>query len=188
MTESELQPWEVLSRRELLDARPWLRVWADDIKLPDGRVVEGYYRLEMPDYVMIVATTDDGSVVMQRQYKHGAGSIGINLPAGYLDPGEDALQAAQRELQEETGYAAEGWRFLGSFVNDGNRGGGTAHIFLARGAHRVAEPNSGDLEEMQIGLMPLDDLAQAALSGNIPLLSTAAAIGLAIVGSDEGIG
>lgn len=175
-----LSPWEMLARRELLDGRPWLRVWAEDVRLPDGRVIEDFYTIEMPDYVVVIALTPDARVVIERNYKHGPRRVCLNLPAGYLDAGEDPHAAAQRELLEETGYVAEEWRPLGSFANDGNRGCGRGHFFLARGARQAAAPDSVDLEEMEIGLLPLDELAQAAFRGDVGILSIAAAIGLAV--------
>ena len=188
MSEAALEPWATLTRREIADGRPWLRLWAEDVQLPDGRVVEGFYTLDMPDYVVVVALTPAEQVVVERNYKHGPRRVCLNLPAGYLEPGEEPLAAARRELLEETGYVAEEWVLLGSFVNDGNRGGGTGFLFLARHARRVAEPNAGDLEEMVIGLMPLDELTQAAHRGEVAVLSIAAAIGLAIAARSRGAG
>lgn len=172
-------PWETLARREVLDRRPWLRVWSEDVLLPDGRVIEDFSTIEMPDYAMVVALTDDGLVVAERNYKHGPRRVGLHLPAGYLEPGEDPLAAARRELLEETGYAAERWATLGSFAIDGNRGGGTGHFFLAHGARLVAPPDAGDPEEIAVELLPLDALLAATRNGEINVLSVAAAIGLA---------
>ncbi len=181
MSEPLARPWEVLRRREIADARPWLRLWAEDLRLPDGRTVEGFYTIEAPDYAVIVALTPDGRVVVERNYKHGPRRVCLNLPAGYLEPGEAPLAAARRELREETGYAADEWTPLGQFAESGNRGAGTAHLFLARGARRVAEPDAGDLEALEIGLMPFDDLLDAVREGDVAVLSIAAAIGLAAV-------
>jgi ADP-ribose pyrophosphatase len=103
----------------------------------------------------------------------------VNLPAGYLEPDEDPLEAAKRELLEETGYVAEYWSFLGAFCADGNRGCGRAHIYLATGARRVAEPDSGDLEEMVIDLMAMSELFDAIRRGETPVLGIVAALGLA---------
>lgn len=187
MDEPRLQPWETLARRELLDGRPWLRVWGEDVRLPDGRVVEGFSTIEAPDYVVVVALTPDERVVIERNYKHGPRRVCLNLPAGYIEPGEEPLSAARRELLEETGYAAEEWLPLGGFANDGNRGFGVGHFFLARRARQVAAPDAGDLEELAIGLLPLDELARAALAGEVGVLSIVAAIGLVVV-AHRGVG
>lgn len=185
MDEQQLRPWQTVARRELLDGRPWLRVWAEDVALPQGGTIAGFYTAEMPDYVMVVALTPDDRVVIVRSYKHGPRRVSISLPAGYLEAGEDPLGAAQRELLEETGYRAERWHPLGSFVNDGNRGGGSGHLFLARDARQVAAPQSGDHEEMQIDLLTLAELTRALQTGEVAMLSVAAAIGLALMWNDE---
>ena len=180
MSERSLRPWRIVARRELLDGSPWLRVWAEDVRLPDGVSVEGFYTVEMPDYVVVVALTPDEQAIVEHSYKHGPRRVSISLPAGYVAVGEAPLAAAQRELAEETGYGAESWHPLGSFANDGNRGCGRGHFYLARGARRISEPGSGDHEEIVVGLMGLEELAQAALAGDVAVLSTAAAIGLAV--------
>ena len=176
-----LRPWQVLARRLVADRWPWMRLWAEDILLPDGRVVEDFSIVEMRDHAVVVAVTPDGRIVAERNYKHGPRRVCLGLPAGYIEPGEDPLLAAQRELREETGYAAASWEHLGSFTEDGNRDCGTAHLYLAREARRVAEPDAGDLEEIEIVLFALPDLLAAAHRGDLAVLSSAAALALAAV-------
>lgn len=180
--------WQTLARREVADCRPWVRLWAEDVRLPDGRVIADFAAIDLPDYVVVVALAADGRVVVERNYKHGPRRVCLNLPAGYLDPGEEPLAAARRELLEETGYAADEWAYLGSFANDGNRGCGRGHFYLARGARRVAEPDAGDLEEIAVDLLPLDALARATRDGEVAVLSIAAAIGLAALAVGDGRG
>jgi ADP-ribose pyrophosphatase len=177
--------WETTARREVLDRRPWLRVWSEDVRLPDGRVIADFSTIEMPDFVMVVALTEEGLVVAERNYKHGPRRVGLHLPAGYVEPGEDPLLAAQRELLEETDYAAAEWTPLGTFVNDGNRGSGSGFYFLARGAREAATPDAGDLEEIEVVLLPLATLLAATRTGEVAVLSTAAALGLAKASLDS---
>jgi ADP-ribose pyrophosphatase len=182
------EPWTTRSRTELYDARPWLRLYGDDVELPDGRAVHEFYSIDMPDHAIIVALTDENRVVVERNYKHGPRRVCINLPAGYIEPDEDPLDAARRELLEETGYVADEWSSLGAFVEDGNRGCGQAHIYLAQGARQVADPASGDLEEMVIDLLTLPELFQATRRGETPVLGIVAALGLAMEALSRGSG
>ncbi|MGI8687927.1 MAG: NUDIX hydrolase [Thermomicrobiales bacterium] len=179
------QEWVVLRRHELADRRPWLRLWSEDVQLPDGRIVEGFTQLEMPDVAVIVALTPDNRVIVEWNYKHGPRRVCLNLPAGYLEAGEEPLAAARRELLEETGYAADEWVPLGQFANDGNRGAGTSFLFLARGARQIAQPDAGDLEELAIALMPMDELSDAVRNGEVAILTIAAAIGLAVIAHNQ---
>ncbi|MFN2520129.1 MAG: NUDIX hydrolase [Candidatus Limnocylindria bacterium] len=173
------RPWKTLSRRTLLERRPWVVAGDERVQLPDGRVVEDFNWVRLRDYAVVVALTDGGDVVIERSYKHGAGRVALSLPAGYLEENEDPESTARRELLEETGHAAASWTSLGRFVVDGNTGCGEMHAFLARGASRVAEPASGDLEEIVVELMPLSRLVRALARGEVAQLGTAAAIGLA---------
>lgn len=149
------------------------------MQLPNGQVIPDWIHVELPAYAMVVAIRRDLQALTIRSYKHGDGQVSRRLPAGYLEPGEEPIAAARRALLEETGYTAADWTHLGSFTVDGNRGCGTAHLFLATGAERVADADSGDLEEIIIEPVRLGDLSDAVRTGQITALSTAAAICLA---------
>jgi ADP-ribose pyrophosphatase len=173
------KPWKTLRRRLLLDRSPWLRVLADDVELPNGRRVEGYLRLEMRDHVVAVPLTTQGEVVLLRSYKRGPDAIDLQPPAGMIEPGEPPQAAAERELREETGYAASAWTHLGKFVLGGNLGAGWAHLFLAHGCRAIAEPASGDLEDQEIVLLPIEDARSQWRGGEFRQLGSVAALGLA---------
>lgn len=179
MKQDRLEPWKILKNQELLVAEPWIKLSAQQVLLPDGRVVDNYYQIRLPEFAMIFARTLDGRVIMERQYKHGVGRVSLMLPAGILNEGEDPLSAAKRELLEETGYVSNDWQRLGCFVPNLNYGCGKAHLFMVRNAEPVATPDSGDLEEMEILLMTPEDVVDAVLSGEVVSLSTAATIALA---------
>src|SRR5512136_717623 len=133
--------WQVLRSKELLDRRPWLQVIEQDVQLANGRILEGYLLAQTREYAMTFALTDDGRVPLVQQYKHGAGKLFYDLPAGYLDANEEPLAAARRELLEETGYVSDDWQHLGGGVLDTNRSDARAYMFLARSAHQVSPPH-----------------------------------------------
>ncbi len=99
-------------RREELLAGNFLKVVRDTVRLPDGGSGTREY-VRHPGAVAIVGLTDDGQVVLERQWRHPVGRVMIELPAGKLDAGEDQLACAQRELLEETGYTAREWALAG---------------------------------------------------------------------------
>lgn len=172
--------WKVLHQRVLVERPPWLRLIEQRVQLDDGRVIDGYLLIEAPAYVAIFGVREDGLIVAVEEYRHGLGRTTLKLPAGYLEPDEPPLLAAQRELLEETGYAAAAWRFLGAFHNDGNRGMSRGHYFLATGLRQVAAPRAGDLAAVRPLLLTAAELRQALRDGRVGESSAAAAMFLGL--------
>ncbi|NDJ77775.1 MAG: NUDIX hydrolase [Chloroflexi bacterium] len=175
-----MQTWRVLNRTVLLDASPWLRVSCEHVHLPNGHEIPDFYRVEMPEWAQVFAVDEHQRVMMIEQYKHGPGVMSLELPAGYLDAGEDPATAARRELLEETGLEASAWRYLGRYFVDGNRGCGTAHIFLALGARQVIAPQREASELIEQHWLTLVEVRTAWLGGRITNLGTLGAVGLAL--------
>jgi ADP-ribose pyrophosphatase len=172
------KPWTVTNSEVLHDGQPWLRLHGETVRLPDGREVAPYFRIDMRDFAIVHATTGTGDVLVLNLYRHGPRRIELALPGGLIDDGEEPLTAAQRELMEETGYRATNWRTLGSYVMNSNYGCGRCHVFMASEAEQVAEPDSGDLEDAQLLLMPHDDLLGAVGTGRVGVMGHAAAIAM----------
>ena len=95
--------WRVRSSSYVVDS-PYMRLRADELELPDGTIVSNYYVRESFGFVTILALTTDRQVILVRQYRYGADSIHLELPAGMLIEGEAPQECALRELAEETGY------------------------------------------------------------------------------------
>jgi ADP-ribose pyrophosphatase len=172
---------KVEARRLLLDRPPWFEVYQESVRVPGGRLVEDFYTIAIPDYVVVAGFDDKGNVLAERHYRHGPQAVTWALPSGYVDPGEEPLQAARRELREETGYEAESWNSLGRFVVDGNRGCGWANLFVARGLNRVSAPDGSDLASVEVRLIPYQQLISSLMEGGIVELASAAALALAAI-------
>ena len=174
-----IKPWRTLERRVLVDRKPWFKVGEETVELPDGRVVDDFGFIDMVDFAVIVPITADGETILIRSYKHGIRAVSLSLPAGGFHSGEAPLIGAQRELREETGYEADRWEPLGRFVIDPNYGCGAMHAFIAHGAHQVTDPNSGDLEEQELVVLPFPEAVARLRGGEILHLGSAAALSLA---------
>lgn len=174
-------PWEVLERRLLLRTARGIEVAVETVRLPDGRIVDDYEQITVGDSASVFAETTDDRVVILQLYCHGARRSCIGLPGGRVDPSEAPLATAQRELLEETGYTASGWRLLGSFTRNGNQGGGVDHLFHATGAHQVAAPDPGDLEQITVTVLGRDELATALRDNSIAVSAHALGVALGLL-------
>jgi ADP-ribose pyrophosphatase len=175
----ELEPWRVINSEVLLDKPPWLRVVRERVELPNGVIIDDYLLAPGRDYAMVVAIDDDDGVLLVRQYKHGLGRVITEFPAGYLDGDEEPLQAAKRELMEETGVAAETWTALGSFCLSPNRGGTAAHFFLARGLTHERDPRLDATEDLVTFIARRAAIDDMLTNGELPTVACAAIWGLA---------
>jgi ADP-ribose pyrophosphatase len=175
-----MQPWKTCSRKTVLNYGKFLVVENHTIELPDGRVLADWPWLITPDYVNVAAVTSENQFLCFRQTKYAVEGTSLAPVGGYLDPGEEPLAAAQRELWEETGYASPDWLNLGRYAVDGNRGAGTAHLFLARQARWVAEIEADDLEEQQLLRLSRAEIETALAAGEFKVLAWAAVMALAL--------
>jgi ADP-ribose pyrophosphatase len=180
-----MEPWKTLGSRLLLDRSPWLKVHADDVQLPDGRMVKDYLRLETPDFVVIVPQDGSGRIGLIRSYKRGPDQIDLQPPAGMVEPGEAPEDAARRELLEELGCRPGGWQALGRYVLAGNMRGGYAYVYLATDCVAVAPPDSGDLEEQEAVWLDRPEIERIWRSGQLAQLGSVAALGLAFARLDR---
>jgi 8-oxo-dGTP pyrophosphatase MutT (NUDIX family) len=181
-----VQPWTTRSRTTILDRRPWLRVESHVVELPDGRVIDDWPWVESREFANVAAVTEEGLFLLFRQTKYAVEGPTLGPVGGYLEPGEDPLDAARRELLEETGYEATEWTSLGRYAVDGNRGCGIGHLYLARGARRVADPIADDLEEQELLTLTREDVEAALLRGELEVMSWATVVALALVALSQG--
>ncbi|PWC40619.1 NUDIX hydrolase [Azospirillum sp. TSO35-2] len=176
------RPWSVVDSRDLLDADPFLKVRVETVELPDGRRIDDYYQFDQPSFACIFAETADGRIVTYRQYRHGPRKVGLVFPGGHLSPGEEPLDAAKRELLEETGMEAERWTDLGAYMVNANQGGAWSHMFHATGCRRVADlvsaPVSDDLEDTEILFLTRAELLAAIGRGEMHLLTQIALVSM----------
>ena len=149
--------WKVL-RTEYLIKRPWLTARRDDVELPDGRTIPEYYVLEYPDWVNVIAITKDDQFVMERQYRHALGCTCFELPCGVIEEGETPIEAAKRELEEETGYSGGEWTKLMELSANPSTMNNLAHCFLATGVEKVSEQHLDPTEDLSVHLLTREEV------------------------------
>ena len=160
-----MKPWKLLKTEYLVDA-PWLKVAKETCELPNGKVIDDFYTLWQPDWVLILARTAEGKWVMTEQYRHGSQTIELEFPAGIINRGETPEQAALRELQEECGYRIDSSttpialcapgsaqndtvRFIGTFPVNPDRHRGKFHIVFIDGVVKAGETHFDSTEDIE---------------------------------------
>ncbi len=177
MSQQDMARWKVRRQRLVVDRPPWLRLWEQEVELPNGYVIEHYLWGEEPDVAMAFVVTEDEHVLFVEQYKHGPGQPMLDLPAGYLDAEDPTpLDGMKRELAEETGHVSNSWRFLSSLLRDPNRSATRTHFFLALDAFRDGQPHLDPTEEIRVHRVPLVDVPTLLDEGCIGSLMSVAGI------------
>jgi len=145
--------WKVLSSKHIL-SKPWMTVRADEVQLPNGHVIPEYYVFEYPDWVNVIAITEDNKFVLVRQYRHGIGRVLYEIPAGVVEKSDASpLAGAQRELLEETGFGGGEWAELMQVSGNAAAYNNLTHCFLARGVKRIAQPHLDAGEDLTFELV-----------------------------------
>jgi 8-oxo-dGTP pyrophosphatase MutT (NUDIX family) len=157
--------WRVAGSR-LIHADRWIRLRADHCITPEGAVLDPYYVLEYADWVHVVAVTDDDRLVVNHQYRHGAGCVHLELPGGVMDAADAGpVEAGLRELREETGFAARGFRHITSLSPNSATHTNRIHIVLAEGAYADGVQSLDAGEEIAVELLPLAEIPALIGSG-----------------------
>jgi 8-oxo-dGTP pyrophosphatase MutT (NUDIX family) len=174
------QRWRVIDKRLVADRSPYARVYDLDLQLPEGKTITNWLQVDLPPFVTAFVVTAEGRIPFVRQYRQAVGDWLLELPAGHVDDGEGFEAAVARETLEETGYRADKWESLGRYVMDANRDCGWCHAFLGRGAVLAAPPDPGDLGEMTVHLLSIDEVREKWRAGYFVSAPTALVLGLAL--------
>lgn len=149
--------WKILEST-YISRRPWMTARLDKVQLPDGRINPEYWVLEFPDWVNVIVITKDGDMVMVRQYRHALGITEYELCAGVMEEGETPLEAAKRELLEETGFGGGEWTEYMTICANPSNHTNLARTFLATGVERIADQHLDDTEELTTHLLSQEEV------------------------------
>ena len=176
-----ITPWKLLKSALVFD-HPWYKLRQDTVALPDGQIIDDYFVSVRPDVALIFPVTPEDDVIFVRQYKHGVGSILLELPGGTFDPTQETAEAAaQRELQEETGYVAQHFTRLATVYESPTKD--TTRIYLFRAEPVIVQGSQklDDTEAIDVVKVPKSAIPAMIQSGQICVAGTIALCFLAQV-------
>lgn len=152
--------WKILSSKYLFEDL-WFKVRKDVCETPKGKIIDPYYVYEFPTWVTALPITEDGKVVMERQYRHAIGETCIEIPGGCVDATDKSLQDAMaRELREETGYTFSSFDYLGKTSSNPSTNNNFMHMFLARGGKKTSDQQLDHNEEIEVELHTIEEVKQ----------------------------
>lgn len=177
---SSIQPWKTINSQLVFD-NPWCRVRQDEVELPNGVLIDDYFVNVRPDIVLVLAVTQNREIVFVCQYRHGVSKILLELPGGSLDSQtENTLTAAARELEEETGYVAEQMVQLATLYDNPVKDTNTIYLIVAEPAYPSGRQQLDVTEDVEIVLIPVEDVLERISTGEICVCGTIAALFLGL--------
>lgn len=163
----ENRPWKVLKSENILSLGVWLNVRQETVELPSGKQIPTWFVLEFPDWINVIAITKDGQFVMEDQYRHGLGVTNLEICAGVIDPGETPLEAAKRELSEETGFGGGKWELFMKLSPNPTNHNNISWTFLATDVEPIERPHQEATEDIHVHLLSRDELETVLKRGDI---------------------
>lgn len=160
MVEERDLRWKKIHSKTLFSEN-WLNIRVDTCEKPDGKIITPYYVYDFPDWVCAFAITEEGQVILERQYRHALQHTGLELPGGCVDPGDTSRQEAiARELLEETGYVFKQFEEIGTISANPSTNSNLMYMFLATGGKKMQEPTPDPGEDIELKLVTINELMQ----------------------------
>ena len=173
------RPWTLLGQRELVRA-PIFRLVEQRVQAPHTGEAHDFYVLETNDWVNVLAFTENDEIVCVRQYRHGVARVTLEIPGGVMDPGEDPVTSAMRELLEETGFGGgEAPLLIGSVDSNPAILNNRTHTVLVRGVVKRSDTLAlDDTEDIEVVVVPWADVPRLVREGTFSHALAVAALAL----------
>ncbi len=176
-SDADALSWEEVSTEHII-RNEWIDFRRCAFRFPDGTVFEPYYNYSRKDYVVIVASDTEGKYLCVRQYRQGIKQVTTEFPAGGIERrdgreyggmdglmAEDGIEAAKRELLEETGYASDEWEHLLTIPSNATIADNYAHLYVAKNCKKVSEQNLDSTEFIRVVSLSADEIEKLITEG-----------------------
>lgn len=159
------RPWKVLTSKVLQFNPPWLNLRQETVELPGGVQIPTWYLNDFPDWISVIAITKDGHFVLESQYRHGVKDTFYELCGGVIDEGETPLEAAKRELLEETGFGGGEWTYYMKLSPNPTNHTNYQHTFLAIGVDKSHDVQQEKTEDIDTYLFTKEEVLEILQNG-----------------------
>jgi 8-oxo-dGTP pyrophosphatase MutT (NUDIX family) len=153
------QRWKKITSKKVFEDR-WFKARADACQFPDGRIIDPYYVVELPNWANAVVVTPNNEIVLVKQYRYPVDAVTLELPGGVINEGEDPMVAALRETQEETGYSSDQIQLICKTAPNPAINDNTAYFYLIENAVPTAHTNPDFFEDIEVVLYSKNDFIQ----------------------------
>lgn len=161
-----IKKWNVVSSKQL-ESNKIFSVRKDTSVSPITGNEHDFFVVEAPDWINVVAITEHDEVILIEQYRHGIQSVTVEIPGGMVDPGEEPLQTAKRELLEETGYAGNNWVSIGEVFPNPAMQNNKCYTFLTTNCKKVGETKFDTTEDIITYIKPIREIPELVAEGKI---------------------
>ena len=167
--------WEAVKTEHIVQDQ-WIDFRRVAYKLPDGTVFEPFYNYSRRSYVVIVASDEEGNYLCVRQFRHGIGEVTTEFPAGGIETSaeteydkvsvsENAMEAARRELLEETGYYSDEWTHLITVPSNATIADNYAYVYMAKNCRKVGDLSLDDTEFLNVKKLSAEEIEELIRQG-----------------------
>ena len=168
--------WKCLKSEYLVNSK-WLKVRRDEVKLPNGTIMDDYFVIEKKNVALIVAMDKDKRVILKKEYRYAIDKELIEIPGGTYDNDSDNPQdVARRELLEETGYKSDDWECLGTLFDYPTKDTNTISLYLAKNIYKVGEQELDISEDITFDFVPIKEAIQMCIENKIQVSGSVAAL------------
>jgi len=158
--------WQIIKDTKVFET-PIFNLHEREVKPAGENQPSDFYVLDAPEWINIIALTPDREIVLVEQYRHGIDEVTLEIPGGMVDPGEKPIEAAKRELAEETGFTSDSWELIGKSSSNPAFLTNFTHLYLVENCKKTEDQQTEGTEDIDVHIMKLKDFMNLIRNGTV---------------------